>query len=98
MENKAAAEGPPPKKRRRRNEDSQAEFKDTEVPIDSDMTGPGMTNLQNEEEEENGQEIEIPLASTKLTEPSTKLKDLFAPREEKGNCFFKILLHLMKDA
>ena len=54
------------------------------VPIESDLTG--TTNLQNEEEEENGQEIEKPPASTKSTEPSTKLKDLFAPREEEGKC------------
>jgi hypothetical protein len=54
------------------------------VPIDSDMAG--TTKLQNEEEE-NEQELEKPLASTKLSEHSTKLKDLFAPREEEGKCF-----------
>jgi hypothetical protein len=65
------------------------------VPVESDMTG--TTNLQNEEEEENGQDIENPLASTKSAEPSTKLKDLFAPREEEGKCLLN-LLQLIKDA
>ena len=57
------------------------------VPINSGMAE--TTNLQNEEEDEDEQEMENPLAqvtSTKSTEPSTKLKDLFAPREEEGKC------------
>ena len=55
------------------------------VPIDS-----GTKNLQNEEEEENEQDTEnlARVTSTKSTElgvqASTKLKDLFAPREEEG--------------
>ena len=98
MENKAAAEGPPPKKRRTMNEGPQAEDMSLvtstneddgieAVPIDSDMAG--TTNLENEEEE-NEQETENSLAQVttmKSTEPSTKLKDLFAPREEEGKCF-----------
>ena len=53
------------------------------VPIECDMVG--TTKLQNEEEEENEQETEDPIAQ-KSTEHSTKLKDLFAPREEEGKC------------
>ena len=53
-------------------------------------------DLQNEKEEESEQEIESPLASTKSTDPSTKLKDLFAPREEEGKIFL-ILLQLIKE-
>ena len=58
------------------------------VPIDS-----GMAGTQNEGEEENEQETENPLArvtskSTELgVQASTKLKDLFAPREDEGKHF-----------
>ena len=62
------------------------------VPIDSGMAG--TKKLQNKEREKNEQETENPPArvtstkSTKLeVQASTKLKDLFAPREEEGKCF-----------
>ena len=58
------------------------------VPIDSGMAG--TKKPQNEEEEEKEHETENPIAqvtSTESIEPSTKLKDLFAPREEEGKCF-----------
>ena len=57
------------------------------VPIDSDMAG--TAKRQNEVEEENGLETENPIAQVapKSTEHSTKLKDLFAPREEEGKSY-----------
>ena len=62
------------------------------APVDSSTAG--TAKLQDEEEEENEQETEnplVPVTSTKSTElgvqASTKLKDLFAPREEEGKCF-----------
>ena len=56
-----------------------------------------MMNLQNEEEEKDEQETEHPLTqvrSMKSVEPSTKLKDLFAPREEEGKCIQVLMVEV----